>query len=181
MPETPFGWTCLALSSSVWALPPGALSQQEQMNNVPVRMLYRRFDHAVEEAVPLLPENHRREPLSFRAAAALKTALLLDEWCQLTPAQKIEERYHLHLGQIQYLGRTAAHLVSALGRLIAAADRESERPRYLADHAFSLRFGLPAGYREIHRHFGGVMSRSDFRSLRTAGVEIARGVVRSVR
>jgi helicase len=171
IPETPFGWTCLALSSSEWALPPSALSQYEQANNVPVRMLYRRFDHSVEEVVALLPENHRRRPLSYRAAAALKAALLLDEWCRLTPAQKIEERFHLHLGQIQYLGRTAAHLISALGRLIAASDRESERPRYLADHAFSLRFGLPAGFREIHRHFGELFSRSDFQVLRGAGVE----------
>jgi helicase len=171
IPETPFGWTCLALSSSEWALPPSALSQYEQANNVPVRMLYRRFDHSVEEVVALLPENHRRRPLSYRAAAALKAALLLDEWCRLTPAQKIEERFHLHLGQIQYLGRTAAHLISALGRLIAASDRESERPRYLVDHAFSLRFGLPPAFRVIHRHFGELFSRSDFQTLRGAGVE----------
>ncbi len=171
LPETPFGWTCLALSSPEWALPPAILSRYEQANNAPVRMLYRRFDHSVEEAVSLLPEDHRRQPLPYRVAATLKAALLLDDWSHLTPAQKIEERYHLHLGQIQYLGRTAAHLVSALGRLIAAGDRESERPRYLTDHAFSLRFGLPPGFREIHRHFSHLLSRTDFQKLHKAGVE----------
>ncbi|MEW5795681.1 MAG: DEAD/DEAH box helicase [Candidatus Zixiibacteriota bacterium] len=170
-PETPFGWLCLALSSREWALPPAILSSYEQSNNVPVRMLYRRFDHSVEEAVPLLPEDYRHRPLSYRAAATLKSALLLDQWRCLTPVQRLEERFHLHLGQIQYLGRTAAHLVSALGRLIATSDRESDRPRLLSELAFSLRFGLPPEYQEIHRRLGDALRRCDFLALRAAGIE----------
>jgi helicase len=171
-PETPFGWTCLALSSPHWTLPPAALSWYEQANNLPVRKLYQRFDHSVEEAAYLLPESHRREPLSYRASASLKCALLLDEWCRLVPVRKLEERFQMHLGQIQSLGETAAHLVSALGKLIAATDQESPISSLPAEHAFSLRFGLPASMQPLHRCLGGVLSRSEFLSVHEAGAEI---------
>jgi hypothetical protein len=171
LPETMFGWTCVALSSSAWTLPPAILSWYEQANNTPVRMLYERFDHSLEEAVRLLPAQHRRQPLAYRTAATLKAALLLDQWCRLTPVQKLEERFHLHLGQIQQLGRTAAHLTAALGRLIAAVDRESEKPALLFQHAFSLRTGLPAGYQSLQARLGDVLGRSDFLRLHEHGVE----------
>ena len=171
LPETMFGWTCVALSSSEWTLPPAILSWYEQANNTPVRMLYERFDHSLEEAVRQLPPHHRRQPLTYRTAATLKAALLLDQWCRLTPVQKLEERFHLHLGQIQQLGRTAAHLTAALGRLIAAVDRESEKPGLLTQHAFSLRTGLPANYQLLHARLGDVLGRSDFLRLHDSGVE----------
>ena len=170
-PETVFGWTCLALSGSKWRLPAAILSWYEQANNWPVKMLYQRFDHSLEEAVCLLPQNHRREPLSHRAAAALKAALLLDEWCRLVGVQKLEERFRMHLGQIQSLGRTAAHLVAALAALIRATDRESDRSRLLAQHAFSLRFGLPPSFETMHRHLDGVLRRSDLAAIHKAGLE----------
>jgi replicative superfamily II helicase len=170
-PETVFGWTCLALGSPNWVPPPGMLSWYEQVNNLPVKMLYRRFDHSVEEAIGLLPENHRRQPLDYRRAAALKGALLLDEWCRLVPVQKLEERFRLHLGQIQSLGSTAAHLVAALGSLIRAGDRESDRPPLLNQQAFSLRFGLPPSFETMHRHLSGVLQRSDFLAIHGRGIE----------
>ena len=171
LPETMFGWTCVALSSAEWALPPAMLSWYEQLNNAPVRMLYERFDHSLEEVVQLLPANHRRQSLTYRTAASLKAALLLDQWCRLVPVQKLEERFHLHLGQIQQLGRTAAHLVAALARLMAALDRDSEKPGLLSQHAFSLRTGLPAGYQPLHGRLGNVLGRSDFLRLHDSGVE----------
>ncbi len=170
-PETVFGWTCLALSSPNWAPSAGMLSWYEQANNLPVKMLYRRFDHSVEEAVGLLPENHRSQPLDYRSAAALKAALLLDEWCRLVPVQKLEERFRLHLGQIQSLGSTAAHLVAALAGLIRAGDQESDRPSLLKQQAFSLRFGLPPSFEPMHGHLSGTLQRSDFLAIYRQGVE----------
>ena len=124
-PERQFGWIAVALAIPDWPLPAGMLSRLEHRQNLPVKMLYQRFDHSVEEAVPLLPENHRRQPLSYREAAALKALLLLDDWCRLTPVQKLEERYQLHLGQILSLGETAAHLVNGIAAMIEAGDLEN--------------------------------------------------------
>jgi len=170
-PETVFGWTCLALSSEHWPLPPSILSWYEQANNLAVKQLYRRFDYSVEEATCLLPENHRHEPLSYRQAACLKAALLLDEWCRLVPVAKLEERFRMHLGQIQSLGEMAAHLVSALGALVRATDHDSPAVPLLTRHAFSLRRGLPVSFRRLHRYLGRVLNRSDFSTLYQAGVE----------
>lgn len=170
-PQTAFGWTCVALSSPDWTVPPGILSWYEQANNGPVRSLYQRFDHSVEEAVCLLPENHRREPLSYRTAAGLKAAMLLDEWCRLVPVRQLEDRFRMHLGQIQALGETAAHLVSSLARLIGATDRESPLSDTLSDHAFCLRYGMPIEMKPLYRQLGDILSRSDFSRLFQAGVE----------
>jgi len=170
MGESCFGWTCLALSAPDWDLPPSFLGWYEQSANGPVHMLYQRFDHSVEEAVMFLPAEHRRQPLPYRTAAALKGALVLDEWVRLVPAEKLEERFGLHLGQVQALGRTAAHLVAALAALVRATDIESHAPAVLGPHAFSLRFGLPPEFEPMHRRLGHLLNRRDFRRLYDAGL-----------
>ncbi|RME29296.1 MAG: hypothetical protein D6800_02820, partial [Candidatus Zixiibacteriota bacterium] len=171
LPETPFGWLALALSGGDWTLPAGMLSRFEQHENLPVRMLYQRFDYAVEEITFLLPTNHRKVPLSYRQAATVKAVLLLTDWCRLTPVQRLEEQYQLHLGQIMALGETAGHLVAALAALIEARDRQSPVIEALHDQAFSLRHGIPAEYREIHQKFGDVLSRMDVSRLQQAGID----------
>lgn len=176
-PETVFGWTCLALSSDRWTLPPSILSWYEQANNLPVKQLYQRFDYSVEEATCLLPENHRREPLSYRQAACLKSALLLDQWCRLVPVADLEDRFRLHLGQVQALGETAAYLVSALGALLRATDHDSPAAALLTEHAFSLRHGLPVSFKRMYRYLGVVLNRSDFAALHRTGVESLEEVV----
>jgi helicase len=172
-PETPFGWTALALSAPDWPLPPRMLTRLEHRQNTPVKMLYQRFDHSVEEAVPLLPENHRRQPLSYRQSAALKALLLLDDWCRLTPVQKLEERYQLHLGQIISLGETAAHLVGGMAALIEAEDVESPAVAALRDLAFSLRRGLPAPLIELYRRAGDLLIRAEMLALFSEGITTA--------
>jgi helicase len=169
IPQSLFGWTALALSSSHWDLPPGMLTRLEYRENLPVKMLYQRFDFAVDEVGFLLPENHRREPLEYRTAGALKAALLLDDWCRLASAQQLEEKYQMHLGQVLSLAETAAHLVSGIAAVIEA--RESGQPaiELLRDHAFSLRHGLPAEMKEIHDQFGHLLKRPDFLALHAAG------------
>lgn len=170
-PETAFGWTALALSSADWENPPGLLSRAELRDQTPLRLLYQRFDHALEEAACLLPDNHRREPLAFAQAARLKALMVLDEWTRLVPAQRLEERFQIHLGQIQHLGEQAAFLIGALAGLLAAVDRTAPSIALLQKHCFSLRTGLPSTFERLHRQLGGWLRRSDFAALRQAGVE----------
>jgi len=177
-PETPLGWTALALSSPAWDLPPGFLTRAEQVENRPLKMLYQRFEPMVGEVAFILPEDHRRRPLEYRQAAALKALLLLDEWCRLVPVQRLEEQYQAHLGQIAALGETAAHLVTALAVLIEAEDRESRTAAQLRDRAFSLRLGLPVGMRSMQRRLGGILNRADFGRLQKAGIESLAGLCR---
>ncbi|MFQ5485023.1 MAG: DEAD/DEAH box helicase, partial [Desulfobacterales bacterium] len=108
-PETSFGWIALALSGSDWNLPPAILSRYELGQNAPLKMLYQNFDHLIDEAKYLFSNNHsqyHREPLSYRQAASLKALLLLEQWRELVPVQKLEERFQMHLGQIMTLGET---------------------------------------------------------------------------
>lgn len=169
-PESAFGWIAVALAVPDWQLPPQLLTRSEHRENVPVKMLYQRFDHSVEEAVPLLPESHRRQPLSYRSAAALKALLLLHDWMSLVPVQKLEERYQLHLGQILSLGETAAHLVQGIALVIEAEDLESPNIAMLRDLAGSLRFGLPSNLIDLYKRVGDLLSRADLRLLSEAGL-----------
>ncbi|MDZ4724293.1 MAG: DEAD/DEAH box helicase [candidate division Zixibacteria bacterium] len=170
-PETLFGWAALALSSPDWSLPTGILTRREQSDNYWIKQLYSRFDYSVEEVGYLLPENHRRQPLSYRTVAALKALLLMHDWSNLTKAQKLEETYQVHLGQVMALGESAAHLMTALAALIRAIDHDSNRPALLVDYAFSFQYGLPPQYREMRYALGTAFSRSDILALRHAGIE----------
>ncbi len=178
-PESESAWLALALSGPDWDLPPGILSRAELADNAAVRLMYRDFEHAIDDARYILPPNHRHQPLTYRQAAVLKSMLLLIDWTRLTPAQRLEERYQIHLGQIHALGETAAHLVSGLGALLSAVDRNSPSIGRLRELTFSLRFGLSPALRELHRHLGLVLNRSDFMSLQNAGLtsiqELASG------
>ena len=171
-PETPFGWTALALSSPHWVLPPGILSRSEQRHNMPLKSLYQLFDDRVTETRFLIGHDYQREPLPYRVAASLKALLLLDEWSRLTPVRRLEERYQLHLGQIMHLGETAGHLVASLATLITAIDAETLAGRQLSALAFSFRTGLPITLQELHQHLGNILNRSDFAALQKAGINI---------
>lgn len=170
-PETLPGWTALALSSPFWVLPPGFLTRSEQAENLPLKRLYQHFEQVVGEIGFLLPEKPHHQPLSYRQAAALKALLLLDEWCRLVPAQRLEEQYQVHLGQIISLAETAAHLMTALAVLIEAEDRESLAATRLRDHAFSLRMGLPVSWQSAHRQLGDILNRADFSRFQQAGLK----------
>ncbi|MEW6051409.1 MAG: DEAD/DEAH box helicase [Candidatus Zixiibacteriota bacterium] len=170
-PSTPFGWTALALGSPDWTIPAGILTRRELVDNSAVKTLYQRFDHAVEEIGEFLPGSHRRQPLSYRAAAMLKATLALDDWCRLVPVQRLEERYQLHLGQLTNLGETAAHLVRGVAALLETVDRSDPIILSLRQHAFSLQHGLPVSMEEMHVQLGRVLRRGDFAKLHAAGIE----------
>ncbi len=169
IPQSLFGWTALALSAPDWDLPPGILTRLEYRENLPLKMLYQRFDFAFDEVGFLLPEDHRREPLDYRTAASLKAALLLDDWCRVMSVQQIEERYQMHLGQVISLAESAAHLVSGLAALLAARDAVHPSLELLQGHAFSLRHGLPVEMKDLHDQFGQMLKRQDFLTLHHAG------------
>ncbi len=169
-PESDFGWLVLALSGSGWMLPPSMLSRHEQLSGAPLRMLYQEYDNYTDEATLLLGENYKRKPLSFRQIASLKAVLLLEQWRKLVSVQSLEERFQMHLGQIVSLGETAGHLLSALSELMQSEERDISLKKKLADLSFSVRFGLPAEFRDVYGSFGDLLSRSDFAILKNAGI-----------
>jgi helicase len=170
-PESRIGWMALALTCSDWPIPPGLLSHYECANRLPLKELYRCFDHRVEEVALMLPENHRTEALSYRTTAGIKACLLLEQWCELESVARLEEQYHIHLGQIQALGQTVAHLLRAAAMLIRSGDAGSESPCLLDGYAFSVRFGLPPEMQEMYRRLGRVLNRSDFAAIKNRGLE----------
>jgi len=171
LPETDFGWIALALSGPDWQLPPAILSRWEQSQSAPLRLLHQNHDHLIGESRFLLGSDYRREPLAYRRQAALKALLLLEQWRRLTPVQKLEECFQMHLGQILSLGTTAAHLIASIARLIEAIDRETPLRTRLAALAFSVRTGLPYEFSEIYQHLGEILNRADFLALKTDGIE----------
>ncbi|MDH4157597.1 MAG: DEAD/DEAH box helicase [candidate division Zixibacteria bacterium] len=175
-PDTEFGWTALALSSPGWILPPGILTRFEQRHNVPLKTLYQSNDALAGQASFLTGECGGRQALPYRTAASLKALLLLHDWCRLTPVQKLEEQYQMHLGQIMSLGDTAGHLVSALAAILEAGDSEAAVGTVLRNHAFSLRVGLPVSLRPLYERFGAILNRSDFLDLQRAGIDDLTGL-----
>ena len=169
-PETGFGWICFALSAPGWNPPPGFLTWYERSHNVPVGKLYQRLDRAVEDALVLLPEEHRRRPVDYRIASTLKGTLLLDEWRRLTPIVRLEEQYSVHLGKIQEIAAGTAHLLAALASLVKSVDLDSPHIERLRSLAFSVRYGLPSSFRFWWRHFAGTLTRADFGTLHRAGI-----------
>jgi helicase len=169
-PQTVFGWMALAVRSPEWPIPPSILSWRERAENIPLKLLYQRFDHAMDEVNYLLPENHRRAPLEYRTAAVLKSLLVLDDWCRLTPVQRLEEQYQMHLGQIGSLAESVAHLVAGLALLVEATDNRSPIVEQLRQHAFSLRYGLPAEMQDLHLELAPMMRRHELAALWHAGI-----------
>ncbi len=170
-PESLAGWVSLALSGPCWSLPPSILSRYELAENEPLKILYRRYDHLLSDAGWLLPESHRNEPLTYRGAASLKAVLLLCEWSSMMPVRRIEERFQIHLGQITYLGETAAHLVLALASLVEVTEQNQTTREQLEKYAFSLRWGMSSNWQEWQKYFKNILNRNDYIALQKAGVE----------
>ncbi|MEW6412259.1 MAG: DEAD/DEAH box helicase [Candidatus Zixiibacteriota bacterium] len=171
-PDTPAGWIALALSGHGWSLPPAILSRFEQTHNLPLKMLYADFDNLVDEAVRYLAINRKSsQPLPYRQAASIKALMLLEQWRQLTPVEKLEERFQMHLGQIIGLAESIAHLMTSLGEIVRSTDGGLAITGRLKDYAFNIRYGVPVSMRSLHEHFGRILNRFDFAALRQAKVE----------
>jgi len=168
-PATLFGWIVLALSSPGWSPPAGTLSRFELVEQEPLKLLFRRYDHLVDEIRPLTGGDFGSAPLDYASLSSLKACLVLEEWRTMTPIAKIEELFQMHMGQVMALGETAAHLVQGLARLLPAIGGESGQEQPLIDLAFSLRFGLDSTLRLLQRQFGDILVRSDLAALYRAG------------
>ncbi len=171
LPDNFAGWIALTLSLPSINLPPSLLSRFEQVNNKPLQMLHQLFPDLVDDCRWLPGDCLSGNPLSYHEAACMKSMLLLYSWSRLTPLQKLEERFQMHLGQILSLGESVAHLLAALGNLLVASGGDRRQGSKLNGYAFSVRRGLPLKFRELYRHFGQVLGRSDFCALEQAGVE----------
>ncbi len=170
-PHTRAGWLGRVLGTPNWQLPPSILTVHELSDMTPLRMLFRDFDHLLDEASPLLDRHEHGKRLSYHQAARLKSFLLLNEWTRFAPVQRLEERYQMHLGHILALGDTVAHLVLGLARLAAAGDGEDGLAEQLRRQAFCLRFGMPATLEQLHAHVRDILHRGDLAGLYQAGVK----------
>lgn len=172
-------WFSLVLSSTEWTPPAGLLNRLELADNIWIKKLYAHADYSLAEFGLLLPESTgapTRRPLNYRQAAALKTALLMLDWGSGMPLQKLEQRYQVHLGQIQVLGETVAHLVTGLSALARSLDETPARSAMLSELSFSLRAGLPSVLQELHAHVGACLIRADFVALLNRGVTSIRSL-----
>ena len=169
-PSSPAGWIGLALSSPSVEMLSSICSRFEYAQNKPLNMLHQLYPNLVDDIPWLLGDGISSHPLSYDQAALLKSFLLLHSWSELMPLQKIEERFQMHLGQILNLGETIAHLLGALGSLTTAWGGDRQQGRLLGEYAFSIRRGLPVKFREIYRHFGQLLTRSDFSCLAKEGL-----------
>ncbi|HVP06769.1 MAG TPA: hypothetical protein VMS71_02925, partial [Candidatus Acidoferrum sp.] len=147
------------------------LSRREHRTNASVKALYRRFDYSFDEVCFLLPDDHRCRPLEYRTAAALMTLLILDDWCRLTPIQQIEQQFQVHVGQIMGAGETAAHLILGMAALIESEDMTDPAVAILRQHAFSLRFGIPAELEDLYQDTKGLLRRSELAALSQLGLD----------
>ncbi len=171
-PNTMLGWLALVLSSPHWKMPPSMLTRAESSQSLPLKHFYMQSDFSPDELAHLIDPGQNRSSVSYRQLAGLKGCQLLIDWCQMVPAQRLEENYQLHLGQIVALGETAAHLFSSLAQILQSGrEGESMAVKSLRENLFSLRYGLDSSMSELHSQFRTVLNRSDFLRLQSEGIE----------
>ncbi len=166
IPESPIGWIALALSGEDIEFARMGLSGTEFRGRFYEKLVYREYSEKLGELNTFLGAEIGQRPLDYRQAAILKGALLLTDWAEMCPAEQLEQRYQLHLGQIADLGETAAWLLIAIGRLIAAGDCTSEIPGLLERHAFAVQYGIDPALEGLFRVAEGCLNRGDFRILK---------------
>lgn len=169
-PDHPVSALALVLSTPDWVSPPGMVSQRELREQTWLRQLYLRFEGDIEAVRVLVPPGEQTSPLTYRQAAAIKGVLLLLDWQQLVPVQRLEERYQLHLGQISALADAAAHLLGGLGALSRAIAPERGEATLIGELIASLRSGMPPAYAELSAASGRLLGRADCARLQRAGI-----------
>ncbi len=95
----------------------------------------------------------------------LNLVFLMEDWMGGMAAVDIESDYHLHPGMMENLGYQVGWLLVSAASIIRARDRFSQLPRQLDDLAFSARYGLPVGLRQLHRDFRGLLFRREWMAL----------------
>jgi replicative superfamily II helicase len=170
-PHSRKGWLALALSSPDWCPPPGIINTYDRLTRYPFATLQEHLDGSHEELGWLLNKIDLSQPLSYRQAAALKAVFLVDQWSRMAPVRQLEERFHIHLGQIISLGETAAHLLHGLRRLVAVADPAHPQLNELDTYVFEARHGLSQIWLPVFNLLGSTLTRTDYQALAEAGLD----------
>ena len=173
-PRTLTGWLGLVLSGPQWRPPVRLLTATEFADGNLSSLMPEQTWLDLGEIEFLIWPDKLQGHLSWKTAAAFKALLVLQQWSQLQPVSRIEERFRIHLGQILSLGEMAGHLLGGLSRIVAAVDRKCEHVAELQELAFTVRHGLPPCFREIHAHFGSHLTRRDFQRLEAMGLNSLR-------
>lgn len=176
-PENFSQMLALALSGSSYNLPPSILSRFEVNENSPMAMLYQKNDHLLSDLPFLLGDDFHNKSLSYRESASLKAFLLLHSWVEMTPIQKIEEQFQLHLGQVVSLGESLAHLVHAIGSLMCVVDNDKEISKTTNEYAFSLRFGLDIKWQSAKLFFKDLLNRHDYYAFGCAKINSLEDII----
>lgn len=167
VPESLTGWLVLLLSGADVELARIGLSGAEFQRRLYEKSIYREYSDLLGEINAFLESDIGRHPLDYRQAAIIKGALLLTDWAGMFPAERLEQRYQLHVGQITDLGETAAWLLIAAARIIAAEDCTSHLPELLEDHAFAVQYGIDSDLEGLYRASSDLLNRTDYRALKT--------------
>ncbi|MFH1686169.1 MAG: DEAD/DEAH box helicase [bacterium] len=170
-PRTLTGWLGLVLSGPQWTPPSGLLTAMEFADGNLSSLIPEQIWLDLEEIDFLICPDKLPGRLSWKTAAAFKALLILQQWSQLHPVSRLEERFRIHLGQILSLGEAAGHFLGGLSLLIAATDRKSEHIARLQELAFTVHHGLPARFRQVHSYFGSHLTRQDFQRFEAMGLD----------
>lgn len=171
LPQTECEWLAAALTAPDWELPAGMVSSSEARLRLPLQALYREKGELVAPLARQMPAALDRQTVSYRHLALLKSLLLLEDWRALRPLTEIEERYQLHLGQIQALAEAAAHLVNGLAGLAQASSYPEPLVQQVRALAGSVRRGIPVALLKLDDQFGRRLDRPGLLALSEAGVE----------
>lgn len=170
MPESLIGWLVLALTAEDAEIVRSCLTGMEFQQRVHEKRLFREGDADVGEISHFIGAELGRIPLDYHQASILKGALTLRDWAGMAAVERLEQCYQLHLGQILGLGETAAWLLTAIARILAARDCSSRVPEVLENNAFAVQFGIAPELRELHRRFGNRLKRAEYACLRRDGL-----------
>jgi len=176
-PETLIGWLALALMGGACDFSRAGLTREDYQIRLYERVLYEKFSDYIGEIGPYMEFELGRQRLDFQTTAVLKAVFVLSDWAGEIPVERLEQRYHLHHGQIINLAETAAWLLGALGRLIEADDCQSPFPARLHDYAFQVQHGLNPRLRDLRCFAGDILNRSDYKRLSDGNIVTGRDLM----
>jgi len=169
-PGGDIGWLFLAVSAPDFDTALSGLDGREYRGRVYEKLLHRDFDEYAGELDALSGVESGREQLDFETAARLKAALLLSEWGDGSPVDRLEQRYQLGHGQIVRLAEGVGWLLAAIGRMLEADDSNCETARRLGDLVFRMQFGVDPAMRDIFFAADNILNRHDYKSLHESGI-----------
>lgn len=176
IPAGQTGWLALALATPGLAIPPGLLSRYEYMDNRPLRQAYERWGELPLEVQRLVFADGKQRPMDYAASVRLKALLLLEDWCTMTPAMALEERWQVHLGQVISLAQGVAHVVASSSAIASEVGLSRGFLGEVEDLVFGLRTGLVVQARGLAVLLDQGLDRHDIAALFEAGIDTPEGL-----